>query len=309
MHHIIVNPAAGKGRTVQLMLLLAELMDDSEIPYMTHITAAAMDGFNIAKSVCELKETQAVIGIGGDGTLQEIVAGMISAKECAGTQNIPLGIFAAGSGNDFAISIEGSKTAAITARKKSKKDAVYDFFEKLCERRTRFVDVITANGLAYLNVGNIGIDARIVSNAVALKPTFGRHAYLAATYRSIVQHENLRLKIRVDGKNLDGKYTLVAACNGRYYGGGMHISPSAEIDDGKITLCMVDELSRPKIMVLFPSLMAERHEKLKAVRYLNCKTATIIPEKPITLCLDGNLYPEQKEIRFKILPKALEVFV
>jgi len=291
------------------MLLLTELLDEYRMPFTAHITTAVLDGYNIAKMVCQSGETQAAIGIGGDGTLQEIAAGMIAARENGGASNIPLGIFAAGSGNDFAMSIEESKAAAITARKKPKKDAARDFFEKLRERRTRAVDVISANGMAYLNVGNIGIDARIVGNAVALKPMFGRHAYLAATYRSIVQHENMRLKIRADGKNLDGLYTLVAACNGGYYGGGMHLSPGAEIDDGKITLCLVDALSRPKTMVLFPSLMIGKHTRLKIVKYVECKKVIITPEKPTTLCLDGNLHPDTSEIRFEILPKALEVFV
>jgi len=89
----------------------------------------------------------------------------------------------------------------------------------------------------------------------------------------------------------------------------MHISPSAKIDDGKITICLLDAVSRPRTMVIFPSLMIEKHVLLKEVHFVDCEEVTITSQSPIPLCLDGNLYPEANELNFKILPKALEILV
>ena len=303
MYYIIVNPVAGRGKTLHFLPYLTKRFDDNNIPFKVHITEKVMDGYHIAKESCQ-SDCLGIIGIGGDGTMQEIATGMID-----GNTKSPLGIFVAGSGNDFAMSLEGSKSAAMAIRKSPIDIATRDFFERVRRRQTRTVDIIKANGMAYLNIGNIGLDARIVKNAIDLKPKYGRHAYLAAVYKSIIQHENMQLKITADGKNLDGQYTLIAICNGQYYGGGMRIAPGAKIDDGKMTLCLVDALSRPKTMVIFPSLMMEQHTRLKAVRFIECEEISITSSSQTTLCLDGNLYPIDGQAHFKILPKALDVFV
>jgi len=309
MYHIIINPVAGKGKTMRFLPPLTKLFAENNLPIKTHITQKIMDGYYIAKTLCKTENCNGIIGIGGDGTLQEVAAGMIAAREGDIYKSIPFGAFSAGSGNDFAMSLEGSKSAAIKIRKKPIETVSRAFFEKILCKKTRTIDIITANGMAYLNIANMGIDARIVKNAVSLKQKFGRHAYLAAVYKSIVQHENLNLKITADGKNLDGLYTLVAICNGRYYGGGMQICPSAKIDDGKITLCLVDALSRPKTMAIFPTVLMNKHTHLKEVRMIECEEVIITPMKLETLCMDGNLSPVENPIYFKILSKALEVFI
>ena len=89
----------------------------------------------------------------------------------------------------------------------------------------------------------------------------------------------------------------------------MRVAPHASLTDGKITLCLVEAMSRPKIMVLFPSLMMERHDKLKAVKFLECESLKVTLPCSETLCLDGNLYPVDNSVEYKILPEALRVFM
>jgi diacylglycerol kinase family enzyme len=289
---------------------LTKLFDENKIAYETHTTKKIMDGYEITKKICaENADCSGIIGIGGDGTFQEIAAGM--AISCGEKIPVPLAIFPAGSGNDFIMTLAGGKKAALAKYGKNAEQNSRAFFETLMRNEKRAVDVITANGAAFLNIGNLGIDVRIVQNAAVFKQKFGRQAYLAAVYKSIVRHSNIPLEIEVDGKKIENSYTLVAVCNGQYYGGGMRVSPRAQIDDGKITLCLVEAMSRAKIMVLFPSLMFEKHERLKQVKYMKCENVRItFPQGTETLCLDGNLYENNDStIEFKISPKALEVFV
>ncbi|MCL2372170.1 MAG: hypothetical protein FWC78_02060 [Defluviitaleaceae bacterium] len=286
-----------------------ELFIAAGLEYSFHKTEKTMDAYNMAKQFCR-EGSCGIIGIGGDGTFQEIAAGMVDAFAHGEKIPTPLGVFAAGSGNDFAISLAESKAAALNARKKHFDDAAKDFFAKILQGQTRSVDIITANSMAYLNIANLGLDARIVQNAANLKQKFGRYAYFAAVYKSITQHKNMPLEITIDGQSTQNAYTLVAICNGQYYGGGMRIAPTAQIDDGQITLCTVNALSRPKTMIIFPTLMLEKHTSLKAVTYTNCKKITIkLPPGQETLCLDGNLYPASGEIEFRLLPSVLDVFV
>ena len=308
MHHIIVNPIAGRGRTLNKVPLLTRLFDAVALPYEVLVTEAAMDAYRKAKAVCEAG-SDGIIGIGGDGTLQEIVAGMADAFE--GAIPVPLGIFPGGSGNDFVMTLAGGKKRALARYKKKNEEAsARDFFEAVTTNRTVATDLITVGGMAYLNIGNIGLDARVVRNAIAYKQRFGRYAYVAAVYKSIAQHTNMPLEIEIDGVVHEGEYTLIAVCNGQYYGGGLHITPQAKLDDGKITICLVKKLSRPKTMVIFPYLMMGRHHRLKAVSFAEGEDVRIrLKSGTECISLDGNLYEEVGELHFQIMPRGINIFL
>ena len=310
MFHIIVNPVAGRGCSLARLQALTALFDSSGIPYEVLHTAAPLDGYEHAKKACAAGSS-GIIAIGGDGTLQEIVAGMAAAHEGQATISIPLGILPCGSGNDFVISLnKGCKPSYLgnysDAENQRAAEAV---FNAIMHNNIRCIDVLKANGTAYLNIGNIGLDARIVRNADRLKQTFGQYAYYAAVYHSIVQHKNIPLSIEIDKLPLAGHYTLVAVCNGNYYGGGMNISPSARLDDGKITVCLIEALSRFQCMLLFPSLLFAQHTRIKQVRFAECDSLKITLPSSETLCLDGNLYEKSGTLNFEIMPRALKIFV
>jgi YegS/Rv2252/BmrU family lipid kinase len=284
------------------------LMDKAKMSYKVHETERPMHAYEIAKSLVHTHAVDGIVGIGGDGTFQEIAAGMVDAFPHGQKIPVPLGIFPGGSGNDFVMTAEGGKRAALRKYKINPAKAAFNFFETLQRGQTRSIDVVTANGMAFLNVGCVGLDARIVENAVQLKKRWGSRAYYAAVYKSIARHENMTLTITADGETLEGDFTLAAMCNGQYYGGGMRIAPEADLADGKISMVTVDGMSRPRTMVVFPSVLLERHTRLKELRTILCEEVQIIMAREETLCLDGNLYPPRKDYAFRVLPQALSIF-
>jgi len=323
MYHIIVNPIAGHGRTIYHLPVITKLFESYGLPCEAHLTTDIMEGYHLAKRLCSnLNESNCmgIIGVGGDGTFQEIVAGMADAftenflENCKDNKKIPvpLGMLPAGSGNDFIMTLGGGKANALASYKKKIETIAKNLVESIANNKTRTIDLITSNGTAFINIGNIGLDARIVQNAHSLKAKYGRKAYIAAVYKSIAQHKSIQLEIEVDGKDFSGKYSLVAVCNGQYYGGGLRIAPAASINDGKITLCLVESTSRLRLMTIFPTILAEKHVNLKIFKMLECENVRItLPSTVEFLCLDGNLYPQEanKTIEFNILPNALDVFV
>jgi len=294
MYHIIVNPTAGRGQAMARVPVLSKFFDNHHIAYKVLQTTAPRDAIDKVKHITA-EGSQGIIGIGGDGTIQEIIAGLANAQNNA--INIPLAILPCGSGNDFVLTL--SKHPPST-------EAIMN---AIIKNRTRRVDIIRANDMAYLNIGNIGLDARIVQRAITLKERYGRYAYLAAVYKCIARHENLPLTIEIDGVTHENKYTLVAVCNGQYYGGGMCIAPHAKIDDGRITLVLAEAMSRLKTMLIFPTLLVKLHGRLNAVSFTTCKKLTITLPHPETLCLDGNLYNTSGAITFTIQPKGLSLFI
>jgi len=316
MYHIITNPVAGRGNSMEYQSLLASMLKQYNIECIAHVTEKPKDGYIFAKQIIEQSPNcEGIIGIGGDGTIQEIVAAMAETSIKGEKISIPLGIFPGGSGNDFAMTVEGGKAAYRKKYKKNMTAITKTLVERISSNSTRTVDLITANGEAYLVAANIGLDARIVHNAIKYKPRYGGQAYLVAAYKSIIQHKNIPLQISVidngviKENNHIKDYTLIAICNNRTYGGGLCIAPPAKFDDGKITLCTVDGLSRPKLGVLFPSLLVEKHTKLKEINFIECTEVRVtLPPGTETLCMDGNLFPVEGEIHFKILPQVLDVF-
>ena len=308
MHHIIFNPIAGRGLSkTKYLPMLTAMFEKYNLPFTAHETTKPKHAYEIAKQLCKAPEDcSGIVGVGGDGTIQEIVAGMVDSFP---GQKIPmpLAIFPGGSGNDFAMAIEGGKSAM---KKKLKNNTLTDIFvERIYKRELRTVDLINVNGEAYLVAGNMGIDARIVRDAIELKPKFGGQAYLVAAYKSIMNHKNIPLTLEIDGEIITKDFTLVAVCNNSTYGGGLPISPSARFDDGKITLCMVNGMSRLKLGVLFPSLLFKKHVHLKDISFVDCQEVKItLPPGTETLCLDGNLFPKEGQLHFRIMPQILDVF-
>ena len=302
MYYIIVNPKAGCGQSVNRAQHLESQLKAHGARYKTVFTTGENCGLNLAKQFCrdKLEGLKGIIGIGGDGTIQEIVAGMAEIFTPGEKIPIPLCICPAGSGNDFIMSVS----------KKKRKNTDENFFINLMSNNKRPVDIITANDRAFLNIGNVGLDAWIVKNAESKKKEYGNRAYLAAVYKSIISYKPIKLTIEANGKIIDGEFTLVAVCNGQFYGGGLNISPTANIDDGKITLCLVDYMSKIKTMAIFPSLMIKKHMYLKAVSFLECESVNIsFLDDGGVLCLDGNLSPAEGTIRFKIYKQVLDIIV
>lgn len=307
MYHIIVNPVAGNGGTVKQIPFITNLFDNANMQYEVLLTEGILDGYEKTKAICK-KGSLGIIGVGGDGTIQEIIAGMADIFPMQHIP-IPLGVYPAGSGKDLYMSLVGKKAALQFYKDMQTDKAARQFFKIVKENRTKAIDYIVVNDMAYLNIGNIGLDARIVKNASAVKQKYGRYAYIAAVYKSILQHTNMPLEIEVNDKIYKEEYTLVAVCNGKYYGGGLEISPYSCIDDGKIHVCFVKAMSKPKTMALFPTLMIGKHTILKAVHFTTCKELKITLPPNETLCLDGNLYPKEGILHYKLFEKGINIFI
>ena len=299
MYHCILNPQAGRGDGPKFLPFIKESVKNDELDIK--ITTGPNDAVNFAKEAVESK-SQGIIAVGGDGTVQEIVTGMLSGRDKC---DIPLKIISCGSGNDLKRSLN-----------RLNKLAIKDVEDAGDANDTHYIDAIRVGERACLNIANIGLDAKIVYNARRFKRFFGKNAYVLSAIISIAGHKNIPLvvnlddgSVKLDDSSVKNEFTLVAICNGQYYGGNMRIAPSAQIDDGLITLCMIDSLSKLKALTLFPLVLMDRHAGLKPIRYTECKKVSITTNGPQTLCLDGNLYECEGLVEFEILPSAIRVVV
>ena len=290
----ITNPAAGSGKSQLALPIIKRIMDASGHTYEIKETTAPAHAAELARAAAE-SGSRIVAGVGGDGTVQEIVAGL------TGT-NAALAIIPAGSGNDVIRSLNPS-----LAIQKNFAARVEQFLQMLLTKTPQTIDVIRMNGFHFLNIGSVGIDAEIVTRAAGLKKTFGKAAYLAGTLQSTFTYKPKRVCIECDGQVIDRDLSLAAVSNGQFYGGGFNISPGANMADGQITLCVIDKLSRFMFGALFPLVLFGAHTKLKQVQYINCEHVTIHYDGTLPVNLDGNIYNLKAPLSFDIVKGGLQV--
>jgi len=287
MTYFIVNPTAGGGRAAAR---IAEIKSNMTGEFRILTTNAPMDAKTFAEqAICE--GAKKVVAVGGDGTVQEIVSGIVGA-DCT------FGVLPCGSGNDFIKSVGISANLSTAG-----------YLDIIRGGGIRKIDLIKLNGFCFANIGSIGIDAQIVNVAQKLKKNLRGGSYVAAALYCTMTCGPTRMKIVVDGVEYNRDFTLAAVCNGWVYGGGFKIAPSAKNDDGYITLCLIDGMSKPAMTALFPSVMSAKHVSLKEVHFINCKNVEINFEGGQLVNLDGNLYEMCGPLKYEIMPAALEVLL
>jgi diacylglycerol kinase family enzyme len=310
---IIVNPAAGSGKALQAAEDVKQTAKALGFGFAVKETVCVGDGRVVAAKLREMegaKKPSAVISVGGDGTVQEIAAGMIDSGI-----NIPLGIIPAGSGNDLFSSMSGAPP---------KKDISGVIARVLGTLKNSIESVKTADIIEVkykdenrnevtnycVNIASMGIDAEIVRRAQGFKKIFRSKAYVAATVVTSLLYKSGEMTVTADGvKDAMLGNLLTAVCNGPYYGGGFKISPAARVDDGILSLCRIVPMPKLKVLALFPRVIKGTHVSMKEITFTDVKSVGFEFDGLNRLNLDGNLLPAREYVTFTVLPNALRVVV
>ena len=296
-HLFIVNPAAGsRDQTENYRQKIAAACEAKGVDYTIAVSAAPGHCTEIARRAAQTGEEYRIYSCGGDGTMNEIVAGV------AGYDNVAVTMFSGGSGNDF-------------VRIFSEPEAFRDL-ERLLDAEEATFDLIRCNDDYSLNICSVGFDARVgtdVANYKRLPLLSGFRAYAASAVVNTIRGVSEHYIVEVDGQRFDSKFTLVCACNGRFYGGGFNPVPEADPADGKMEVLVVDKVSRLGVAKLIGIYKAGKYAQLpKVVHHFSTDSLRIICDKPTPINLDGELRTAQtvditlakEKIRF-FYPKGL----
>jgi diacylglycerol kinase (ATP) len=224
-----------------------------------------------------------VVAVGGDGTVQEVVNGLLASGS-----ELSIGILAGGNGNDLARSLglphRAGEALAVA----------------LGERTVR-IDVARAvrgSGSAasvrhFVAAGGVGFDAQVAAAMAGPRRGWqhGRLGYAASTLRELIRFHNRQVHLTLqtpDGElAIDRRVLFVAFANGAYYGGGMQICPDASLADGLLDLCIVGDISRIEAVRQLPGLYRGRHVNHPAVEFVRATAARIEGERGTLAHLDG----------------------
>jgi len=199
------------------------------------VTEGPGHGLELVRRAAERGDPLRVYACGGDGTLNECAAGAAGFPHAAVTH------YPMGSGNDF-IRMFGPDAPR------------FQDLSCLLDSPQAPVDLIDCNGRLALNVCSVGFDARIglgMADFKRLPLVGGSLAYQLSAVRTILQGICRPYRVAVDGQPLpDTSFTLLCACNGRYYGGGFNPSRQALPDDGLLEFVIIRAVSRLTVAAL-----------------------------------------------------------
>jgi diacylglycerol kinase (ATP) len=308
---LIVNPRSGGGRT-------GRLFDEMRAPIRR-----ALGEFDVARTErprhavelareAALSGRETVVAVGGDGSIHEVVTGLMQARD-RGARSTRLGVIGQGTGGDF------RRTLGIDHR-------LDRYCAAIAGGKPRAIDVgrfsytkhdgspADAFFINILSVGMGGLVDKLV--AEASRSLGGTLAYFAASFRALVESQVGRVccKLTLRGETREEELATrnVAICNGRYFGSGMKVAPMAELDDGVFEVVDLGGAPRLRFAAVSSGMYTGAHLRHPDVRHFRCDRIELTLmnrdiEAGFLLDVDGEPLG-RLPITISVEPRALEIF-
>ncbi|WP_193064371.1 diacylglycerol/lipid kinase family protein [Oceanobacillus oncorhynchi] len=281
MYLLIVNPHAGNGKAKQAFERIQKMESFHSIEQKTLFTDAPGEGKVIAANYSGDRRIKHVIVIGGDGTMHEVMNGWVN-------QEVPVSFIPTGSGNDFARGTGQNRNAEKQWQK------IISSPDRYCYWNGR-VQLDNSENKKFINSIGVGIDAITTeaANKSRLKGWLnrlglGKLIYLIALIRVIWSFQPMNIRLKYDGKvrTLQNVW-LISAANHPYCGGGLKVVPHAVLHQEYLSILIVHQISRKKILLLFLLIIFGLHRFLKEVELFRTKELVIEADSPVRYQADG----------------------
>lgn len=287
---LLVNPFAGAGMGTKAAHFLQTHLDSSS--YQIEIETSQNPRYFSQQLLNKnLTKYDALVVIGGDGTLHEVLNG-IAEKDFIP----PLLLFPCGSGNAFNHDIENLDWNTA--------------LQKLRRRQTRKIDIFkinTPSGSTYaFNIIGWGLVADINQTAEKLR-WLGAARYTVGALWHILQNPRFKGKLTVDGHVFGGDFCFVLACNTKHTGKAMKMAPLSDLTDGLLDVLIVPHTSFWHLLRLFPMIFSGKHIHSKLLIYKKAAQLSV-EAAPQMLNIDGEI-KLYAPFEVKVLPKQLEMIV
>lgn len=275
MYAFLVNQNAANGRAVKVWQEIKPILDEQQVRYTMHVATDVEDGFGFIRSLPAHVHTLALIG--GDGTVQSMLGE-------AQRGNLHIGLIPAGSGNDLAraVGIPLDPRRAL---------------EHLLRGTASPIDAIECNQKQYATAIGVGLDGTIAYtvnhswykkwlNLVRL----GRASYVIGLIQVLGHFKPRSVDVYLDDtcEHLTGVW-LISVHNCPSYGGGMKLCPQADFRDGRLNVCVVQNLSRLELIRVFPKVYRGNHVGHPAIRMFTAKKVRIEASDAMLAHGDGEL--------------------
>lgn len=297
---LALNPNSGKGRSDGYRSVLREVLEKYPVDMVWLPVGSRQEAFHAMREATHRGNVDALIIVGGDGFIH-------NAVNAVGDTRLPVGIVAAGSGNDIAREF-GLPIHSVH-------DSIHQIAASLFTEHYRDVDVMeiswesgTERALAIVSVG-IDADVNVRTNHMTWPK--GNLRYVRALPGAIRAYQPYGVRLTMDGHSHAGPMTLLSIANTRYFGGGFCISPGALPDDGVLDVVLTPGLTMGQIGQLLPRLVFYRHMSDPRIHLYRTAEVRIEPEPAYGRDLPFVMADGEEICRapatVRLLPKALRL--
>lgn len=288
---MIVNPRAGKTKPAGPLFGAAAAL--SEKGYLLSVRPTKGQGHARAIAAVEGAKFDVVVAVGGDGTLNEVAAGLMTLSSPP-----PLGYFPQGSTNDFAASlkISGDPEEAVQA---------------VLRAQPRQLDVGMWNERSFVYVASFGAFTRSSYSAPqSVKNALGHLAYILEGVKDLDTLRPYRIRLTADGEVLDGEYLFGAVCNSTSIGGLMKLdSERVVLDDGKFEMLLIPNPKTPgDLQKLVMALLEQKYDR-EGLVFRHVSSIHLQTEEDLPWSLDGEYAPSQPEVTVENRCRALTMLL
>ena len=294
---LVVNPNAGRRRGLDAVREVRSLVAGTEVTLREHLSEYPGHTIQLAAHALTLQpRSHALVAVGGDGTLFELLNG-VSGALLNGGPRVPVGVVPVGTGNSFVRDLSIAN--------------VEDAVTAITGGSTRRVDVgvlsCAAGQHTFINLLGAGFVSSVAHRAARFKQ-LGALSYVIAVLQETVALRSNRIVLTIDGRRIERDAIFVEVCNSRFTGGAMMMAPAARIDDGAFDVVVMSACSRRKLLSLFPRIFSGRHVEDPLIEVFHGASVTLETERSWLLTPDGETFGSTP-IRVEMRPLAVEMFV
>ena len=302
---VIVNPESANGKTGKKWPKIYDVLKNKiSAPLEYAITERPAHALELAKRGIQ-KGYNAFVAVGGDGTVNEVVNGLMKENKSF-PQGVKIGIISHGTGKDLiktlGIPVDVESAAMVIADGYTKKfdlgEATFtDHDGKQCKR-------------FFLNVGDLGFSAAVVERVNSNSKAFGGFiSYLSGLFSTLITFRNKRITLAIDDYYSEERIVnSVNVANGKYFGGGMCIAPEAKADDGIFEIAVVGDITRRNVIANVGKLYRGTLASHPLVDYYRGNKVKVESSQRVLIDLDGEQLGTLP-VTFMIKQKAIEIFV
>lgn len=298
---VVVNPNAGNGMGKKDWKQISILLDKAGLPHTNIVTEHQGHAITLVQRYINMGFNRIIV-VGGDGTLNEAVNGILKQRRVY-PHEIELAMIPVGTGNDW-VRTHGIPTdyaSAIEIIKQGRvvrHDAAFvKYMDDGCPRKRYFI-----------NIGGMGFDAEVNLKVNAKKGLVKstQTAYFYNIFTTLLQHSNSQVRLTMDGKVLEMEVFSMAAGICCFNGSGMKQLPNAIFNDGLLDVTVIEKVGKLKIIKSIKKLYDGSFVNLKEVETFTCKHLIVESEPLFRMEADGeSLPPSVYEIQ--IMEGALSV--
>ena len=261
----IINSQISRNKIRAFGNFLSTISEEEKLKNLVLYTVGRNDAKRLAKEYSNIYKNAIIYSVGGDGTLNEVINGI--------NPNCKLAIIPLGTGNDF-----------------------YRVYKEI--QGTQKIDLGIVNNKKFINIASIGLDAEVANKAnyYKCKGKFKNFEYYAGIIDSLIKNPNYNTSL--------GNITLLAICNGKYYGNNVPINPNYNLKDGEFEVYKANKLKRLEFLKLFLKIYQGNHFDNDLVDYFKTDNLQVISDKSIVCNVDGEII-YSNEFNFNVIKDGI----